>query len=136
MKRPLLTVVVAALSFGAGALLTHVYHARRESRTRARHDLVLAVDHVSTAHMTLSLLEKQRTDLLRQVSERFVREGVATAYSTLSRGASLKAEAVPHLAESFRRATQSLRDSGAPAEVIHQAEAVLAHLPAPVPAPR
>jgi hypothetical protein len=136
MKRPLLSVLVAALSFGAGVLVTHTYHARRESRATARHDLVLAVDHVSSAHVTLALLEKQRTDLLRQLSERYVREGIATAYSTLSRGASLKTEAVPHLAESFRRATVSLRDSGAPSEVIQQAEAVLAQLPATGRAPR
>ena len=136
MKRPLISVLAAVLSFGAGVLVTHAYHARRESRATARHDLILALDHVSTARVTIALLEKQRTDLLRQLSERFVREGIATAYSTLSRGASLKTEAVPHLAENFRLATVSLRDSGAPSEVIQQAEAVLAQLPATGPAPQ
>ena len=114
MKRSFPLLLVAALAFGAGVLVSHAYHARQDRRDSVQSDLSSAVARVSSAQITLSLIRQQRIPALQQLQERYLREGVAAAHSAVSQGASLKHEAIPNLTESFRRATVYLRESGAP----------------------
>jgi hypothetical protein len=129
MKRPLSVVLIAVLAFAAGVLVSHTYAARLARRDARQIALSSAVANVSSAQITLSLIKQQRVPALQQLQERYLREGVAAAHSAVSQGASLRHEAIPNLAEGFRRATLYLRESGASPDLLLQAEAVLAQLP-------
>ena len=129
MKRPLSLVLVAVLAFAAGVLVSHTYAAQQARRDARQRDLSSAVANVSSAQITLSLIQQQRVPELQQLQERYLREGVGAAHSAVSQGASLRHEAIPNLAESFRRAILYLRESGASPDLLRQAETVLAPLP-------
>ena len=129
MKRTLSLVLIAVLAFAAGVLASHTYAAQQARRDARQHDLSSAVANVSSAQITLSLIQQQRVPALQELQERYLREGVAAAHSAVSQGASLRHETIPNLAESFRRATVYLRESGASPDLLRQAEAVLAQLP-------
>ncbi len=133
MKRTLSLALTAVLAFAAGALVSHTYAARQARRDATQRDLSSAVANVTSAQVVLSLMQQQRLPALQQFQERVLSEGIAAAHAAVSQGASLRHEAVPNLAEGFRRATLRLRESGASPDLLRQAEAVLAQLP---PAPK
>jgi hypothetical protein len=134
MKR-LLPALSAILGLAIGIGATHAYHVRVASREAETIRVMSALERIATAQATIALLKKQRPDALSDWCTRTVIENIGVAHEGIVAGVSLRDQIIPNLAEGVLRASASLRESGAPPEVLVQAAAVLEHLAGPA-APR